>query len=243
MMLMSGLGLLAAAIPLPSAQAEAPYLFQDDFDGPAGGSAPNPANWSIQNWQDDVWPPVESQYRDDRRNVFFLDGNSNLVLLATHEDDQFFSGKVRGNWRVPMGHTWEARAKLDCLTSGAWPAYWAVNEDPLPDGEVDIFEFYGNRSWAPGTTVHAASNGKTWESKSIAGLVDGAWHTWRMRWDADGFKFWRDYVDGAKPYFTVPPKPIPVHGNPPLTCAGRSTTPRLLDGADVHIGGRRARRR
>jgi hypothetical protein len=164
MMLMSGLGLLAATIPLPNAMAgpsphpDAPpggapaYLFQDDFDGPAG-SAPNPGNWTIQNWQDDVWPPVESQYRDDRRNVF-LDGNSNLVLLATREDDQYFSGKVRGNWRVPMGYTWEARAKLDCLTSGAWPAYWAVNEDPLPDGEVDIFEFYGNRTWAPGTTRH-----------------------------------------------------------------------------------------
>ena len=35
-----------------------------------------------------------------------------------------------------------------------------------------------------------------------------------MRWDEDGFKFWRDYVDGAKPYFSVPPKPIQVHGNP-----------------------------
>ena len=34
-----------------------------------------------------------------------------------------------------------------------------------------------------------------------------------MRWDDDGFKFWRDYVDGANPYFCVPPKPIPVHGN------------------------------
>ncbi|MCB0945991.1 MAG: family 16 glycosylhydrolase, partial [Mycobacterium sp.] len=101
-----------------------------------------------------------------------------------------------------------------CLVPGAWPAFWAVNEDPLPDGEVDIMEFYGNLNWPPGTTVHAASNGKTWESKSIAGLVDGAWHNWRMRWDENGFKFWRDYVDGAKPYFTVPPKPIPVHGNP-----------------------------
>ena len=28
--------------------------------------------------------------------------------------------------------------------------------------------------WPPGTTVHAASNGKTWEGKSIPGLVDGA---------------------------------------------------------------------
>jgi hypothetical protein len=89
-----------------------------------------------------------------------------------------------------------------------------VNEDPVPDGEVDIFEWYGNGSWPPGTTVHAASNGKTWEGRSIPGLVDGGWHNWRMRWDVDGFKFWRDYVDGAKPYFSVPPKPIQVHGRP-----------------------------
>lgn len=164
MMLISGLGLLAAAIPPSPAGAAPPggYLYVDEFDGPAG-SAPDPANWTVQNWQDDTWPPVASQYRDDRQNVF-VDGNSNLVIRATKDEDTFFSGKVRGNWRVPMGHTWEARIKLDCLTSGAWPAFWAVNEDPLPDGEVDIMEFYGNLSWPPGTTVHAASNGKTWRA-------------------------------------------------------------------------------
>ena len=116
MMLMAGMGVLAAAIPAPNAQAEpldpvhrpsrpthrrctapppdappapppaatATLLFQDEFDGPLG-AAPDPAKWTVQNWQDDVWPPVMGQYRDDRRNVF-LDGNSNLVLLATQED-------------------------------------------------------------------------------------------------------------------------------------------------------------
>ena len=73
-----------------------------------------------------------------------------------------------------INQTWEARIKLDCLFPGLWPSFWGVNEDPLPDGEVDIFEWYGNGQWAPGTTVHAASNGKTWEGKSIPGLVDGA---------------------------------------------------------------------
>jgi hypothetical protein len=235
MMLMTGIGLLAAAIPVPMAGAApgrpdgpvspvppptAPpprnettaYIFQDEFDGPSG-SGPDPAKWTVQSWQDDVFPPVAGQYRDDRRNVF-LDGNSNLVLLATQEFNNYYTGKLRGNWRGPIGTTWEARIKLDCLTPGLWPSFWAVNEDPLPDGEVDFFEWYGNGSWPAGTTVHAASNGKTWEGKSIPQLVDGAWHTWRMRWDQDGFKFWRDYVDGAKPYFSVPAKPIPVHGNP-----------------------------
>lgn len=231
MMLMSGLGLLAAAATMPTPKAQAApadfvpppaappdaaqgaYLFQDEFDGPMG-SGPNPANWTVQSWQDDVYPPVEALYRDDRRNVF-QDGNSNLVLLATRDfNGQLYSGKLRGNWRGMINTTWEARIKLDCLTTGAWPAFWAVNEDPLPDGEVDVFEWYGNGNWAPGTTVHAASNGKTWEGKSIPGMVDGAWHTWRMRWDQDGFKFWRDYVEGAQPYFSVPPKPIQVSGRP-----------------------------
>jgi len=230
MMLMAGMGLLAATIPLPEARAvpsdrvappAAPppsgqtgaYIFQDEFDGPAG-APPDYSKWTVQSWQDDVWPPVDAVYRDDRRNVF-QDGNSNLVLLANRDfDGQLYSGKLRGNWRGLINTTWEARIKLDCLTPGAWPSFWAVNEDPLPDGEVDIFEWYGNGDWAPGTTVHAASNGKTWEGRSIPGLVDGGWHTWRMRWDEDGFKFWRDYVDGAAPYFSVPPKPIQVHGRP-----------------------------
>ena len=98
------------------------------------------------------------------RNVF-LDGNSNLVLQASQENGEYFSGKLRGNWRGSIGTTWEARIKLDCLFPGLWPSFWTVNEDPQPDGEVDLFEWYGNGAWAPGTTVHAASNGKTWEGQ------------------------------------------------------------------------------
>jgi hypothetical protein len=229
MMMMTGLGFLAATIPAAQAQASprdrvplpaqppsgdpgGGYIFQDEFDGPAG-SKPDPAKWVVQTWQDDVWPPVLGIYRDDRRNVF-VDGNSNLVLLATNEAGTYYGGKLRGIWRGMINQTWEARIKLDCLTPGAWPAFWAVNEDPLPDGEVDVFEWYGNDKWAPGTTVHAASNGKTWEGRSIPGLVDGGWHTWRMHWGEDGFTFWRDYVDGAEPYFHVPPNKIQVSGRP-----------------------------
>ena len=226
MLLRTGLGMLAAAAAIPVPQALAnpshpappeapsagpggPYIFSDEFDGPAG-SGPDPGKWTVQTWQDDVFPPVEGIYRDDRRNVF-LDGNSNLVLSATREGDTYYSGKLRGNFRSMINQTWEARIKLDCLFPGLWSAFWGVNEDPLPDGEVDVFEWYGNGSWPPGTTVHAASNGKTWEGKSIPGLVDGGWHTWRMHWGEDGFQFARD---GA-PYFSVPNKPIHVHGGAP----------------------------
>jgi hypothetical protein len=229
MMMMTGLAALAAAVPVgtanaspvgripapaqpPDSAATGGYLFVDEFDGPAG-SAPDPGKWFIQNFDDDVNPPMAGHYRDDRRNVF-VDGNSNLVLCATQEGSEYFSGKVLSNFRGQINTTWEARIKLDCMFPGLWPAYWLLNQDPLPDGEVDIMEFYGNMSWPPGTTVHAASNGKTWEGRSIPELVDPGWHTWRVHWGEDGFKFWRDYTDGAKPYFSVPAKPIQVHGRP-----------------------------
>lgn len=226
MILMAGIAALTAAIPVPEAGADvlappgpvpaptAPppaadtgsYLFQDDFDGPPG-SLPDPAKWTVVNWDEPVVPPILNHYRADPQNVS-LDGNSNLVLRATQEGPDYYSGKVQGNWKGLIGTTWEARIKFDCLTPGCWPAYWLLNEEPLPDGEVDIVEWYGNGAWPPGTTVHARSDGKTWSGKSIPGLVDGAWHTWRCQWDVAGFRFWRDYVGGAQPYLSVPAKPI-----------------------------------
>lgn len=227
MMMMTGLGVLGAAMTAPGAWAqpsaplpaqppggtvEGPFLFADEFDGPLGAS-PDRSKWIIQNWQDAVVPPILGLYRDDRRNVF-LDGNSNLVLCATKEGETYYSGRVHSTFKGLINTTWESRIKLDCMTPGNWPAYWLLNQEPLPDGEVDVMEFYGNGKWAPGTTVHAASNGKTWEGKSIPELVDNNWHTWRVYWGEDGFKFWRDYTDGADPYFVVKNDPIPIHKSP-----------------------------
>src|SRR5450631_751455 len=133
MLLSTGIGMLAAAaaIRVPEARAHpsppaAPsaggaggnYIFQDEFDGPAG-SGPDPAKWTPQTWQDDVFPPVDGIYRDDRQNVF-QDGNSSLVLRATRDFGGYYTGKLRGNWRGMINTTWEARIKLDCLTTGLW---------------------------------------------------------------------------------------------------------------------------
>ncbi|MBV8290638.1 MAG: 1,3-beta-glucanase, partial [Mycobacterium sp.] len=79
MLLTTGMGMLAAAaaVGVPEARANpthaappaapaagqaGPYLFQDEFDGPAG-QGPDPGKWTIQTWQDDVWPPVAGTYR------------------------------------------------------------------------------------------------------------------------------------------------------------------------------------
>ncbi len=217
MMLMTGFGVLATAVPLPQACAHprppsapaGPYIFHDEFDGPAG-SAPDSSKWAVAKARETIkdptyWERPENigQYRDDRRNVF-LDGNSNLVLRAAKDGPTYYSGKVQSLWRGGVGHTWEARIKLNCLTAGAWPAYWLGNDD---QGEIDVVEWYGNGNWPSATTVHAKANGGEWKTHNVA--VDSGWHTWRTQWDDAGIRFWKDYVDGAQPYFDVPASSLP----------------------------------
>ena len=146
-------------------------------------------------------PENMGQYRNDRRNVF-LDGKSNLVIRATKENGKYFGGKLTGTWRGGIGLTWEARVKFDCLTLGCWPAWWLLNNDPVRGGEVDLVEWYGNGNWPSGTTVHARLDGTSFATQPFD--VDSAWHVWRCTWNDAGMYFWRDYVDGAEPYFTVP---------------------------------------
>ena len=100
-----------------------------------------------------------------------------------------------------IGHTWEARIRLACLTAGCWPAWWLLNDDPVHGGEVDLLEWYGNGTWGPGTTVHARLDRTASVTRGVD--VDGEWHRWRCQWDAAGIRFWQDYVDGAPPYFDV----------------------------------------
>ena len=70
MMLMTGIGMLAAAIPVPEAGAvpsrpdnpppntqPGNYIFQDEFDGPAG-SAPDRSKWVISNQRTPIRNPV-----------------------------------------------------------------------------------------------------------------------------------------------------------------------------------------
>lgn len=227
-MSLAGIAALAAAMPMPPAAAAprsprdrmplpaAPpggnYIFVDDFDGPAG-SAPDPGKWEIalerESMQDPTFwelPENVGQYRDDRRNVY-VDGKSNLVFHAAKDGKTYYSGKVFGKWRGGIGHIWEARIKLDCLTAGCWPAWYLANNSPVNGGEVDIMEWYGNGHWAAGTAVHAKLNGGEHVSHGIT--VDSGWHTWRVQWDDAGMRFWKDYVDGAQPYFDVPAKSLP----------------------------------
>jgi beta-glucanase (GH16 family) len=232
MMLMSGIGLLAAAaMPTAEAHADVPgtgrptpplappsagqpanFIFHDEFDGPAG-SRPDPSKWNIATHREYIkhpvfWDRMENmgQYRDDRDHVF-LDGNGNLVIRATRDGNgRYTSGKVNGTFWGGINTTWEARIKFNCLTLGCWPAWWLSNDHPVVGGEVDLAEWYGNGEWPSGTTVHARSDGTSFATNPYP--IDDGWHRWRVTWNDQGMSFWQDYVDGMPPYFEVPANSI-----------------------------------
>lgn len=203
----------APGAPAPAAANPGPaLLFADEFNGPAG-SAPDPAWWFVVPARENIKNPVfwdrpenMGQYRDDREHVF-MDGNGNLVIRATRGpgdtvNEKYASGKVVGLWRGGIGTTWEARIKLNCLTAGCWPAFWLLNDDPVRGGEFDLVEWYGNKDWPSGTTVHARLDGTSFATDPHP--VDGGWHTWRVTWDYTGLYFWQDYAPGMEPFFSVP---------------------------------------
>lgn len=223
LMLMMGFSVATAALPTATARADrirppaAPpdaqsqgFVFRDEFDGPAG-SAPDRSKWVIAQARERIKNPVfwdrpenMGEYRDSRTNVF-LDGNSNLVIRATREQKgdstKYFGAKLHGTYHGTIGHTFEARIKMNCLTDGCWPAWWLLNDNPERGGEIDLVEWYGNRDWPSGSTVHARLDGTSFDTLPMP--VDGNWHRWRCTWSEQGLYFWQDYVDGMEPYFTV----------------------------------------
>ncbi|WP_167858073.1 glycoside hydrolase family 16 protein [Mycobacterium sp. DL99] len=201
-----------APTPPAAASAQPTFLFQDEFNGPAG-SPPDPAWWHLVPEREMIKNPVEwdkpfnmGRYVTDTEHAF-QDGKGNLVIRATRGpgttiQEKYASAKVVGNWRGGIGTTWEARVKLNCLTDGAWPAFWLLNDDPVRGGEVDLVEWYGNRDWPSGSTVHARLDGESFATDPHP--IDSGWHTWRMSWTPTGMYFWKDYAPGMEPFFTVP---------------------------------------
>ena len=137
MMLMSGIGLLAAAIPLPQAGAspsrparpvpaapppssEPPaYIFQDEFDGPAG-AGPDPAKWTVWNWDVDVFPPLVGITATTAKTC-----SSTGTPISSSSPPKNAASTSAANSKptgeVPIDHTWEARIKFNCMTPVVGP--------------------------------------------------------------------------------------------------------------------------
>lgn len=99
-------------------------------------------------------------------------------------------------------------------------------------------EWYGNGQWPSGTTVHANPDGTAFETRPTA--VDGAWHNWRMTWNAGGMYFWEDSAEGMDPYFSVAATGIEDLRDPTHVAVQRR---RLHDVSGAESRGRRFGRR
>lgn len=181
------------------------FLFADGFNGPAG-SAPDPAKWSfVTGTQNEISPGTVGTYTDQERNCF-VDGYSHLVIRA-QSDHSSARLTTQGNFSHQYG-SWEARLKF-AGQPGCWPAWWCVGANYPADGEIDMWEVYGNGKWPPDTTVWTPDgSGNLVDNKSVnvPAMSDGKWHTWQMDWVKDaGFTFFQD----DQKYFSVAPSDLP----------------------------------
>ncbi len=128
------------------------YLFQDDFDGPAGAK-PDPAKWDAKTYQ----AGDNAAYWNGMTNAS-LDGNGNLDIHAVKDStgkwtSAFLSGKV--SYAGP--HLIEARAKV-AAGNGPWSG--PVWEWDYPYGaqgtENDVCEQLGAEPSQYHTTLHSA---------------------------------------------------------------------------------------
>ena len=186
------------------------YLFQDEFDGPAG-SGPDPSKWGFDTGAPGAFGNNELEtYTSDLANCF-VDGKSILHIRALNpRKGKYTSARITTQDKFShYGRTWEARIKWP-TQAGFWPAWWFMgNNSPSnwPNcGEIDMFEVYGVPGWSPQSTVwkpNAAGTAMA-SSQSQDFTNDGNWHTWRFFYDEPGSGNLVFHKDGAL-YWTVTP--------------------------------------
>ena len=181
------------------------YLFNDDFNGPAG-SPPDPRRWSFDTGK---WPYNNEMeiYTNSETNCF-QDGDSNLVIRAVRSrglgHEAFTSARIHTMRKFELTDGFfEARIRIE-RKAGTWPAFWMMGDNKAGwpwCGEIDIMESYGYLDWAPDSSVHTADypdgSGNYTDairSTDIPGGVDGQYHSYKMHHDAltGDIEFYKD---------------------------------------------------
>jgi beta-glucanase (GH16 family) len=178
-------------------------VWEDTFDGPEG-SAPDPANWSIETGRgpnDDGWGNQELQVYTDRPDNVDLDGNGFLRIRARREGDGWTSARIKTQQKQSFTYgRIEARVNLP-EGQGLWPAFWTLGEDitdvPWPGcGEIDILEVRGQEPDIIFGTIHgpgyAGADSVGAAYKRQEGPFTGEFHVVAVEWDPQHIAWYLD---------------------------------------------------
>jgi beta-glucanase (GH16 family) len=218
------------AVPITATTAPRRLLFDDEFDGSAGG-LPSGSAWDPQEGAG--WGTGQLQSYTARTANVKLDGAGNLALTARKESYRGDDGQAvgytsarlqtKGRFSFTYGRV-ESRIKVPSGT-GLWPAFWMLGDDIYTkgwpeSGEIDVMETIGSLPKELNGTVHAPLgawsgssevDGTEWTHGEIytnPSSLSDAYHVYAAEWKPESIDF---SVDG-KVYFTISKGQMPAGG-------------------------------
>jgi beta-glucanase (GH16 family) len=218
------------AVPITATTAPRRLLFDDEFDGSAGG-LPSGSAWDPQEGAG--WGTGQLQSYTARTANVKLDGAGNLALTARKESYRGDDGQAVGytsarlqtkdRFSFTYGRV-EARIKVPS-GAGLWPAFWMLGDDIYTKGwpeagEIDVMETIGSLPKELNGTVHAPlgawsgsadADGTEWTHGEIytnASSLSDAYHVYAAEWKPEAIDF---SIDG-KVYFTISKAQMPGGG-------------------------------
>ncbi|KOS05176.1 laminarinase [Flavobacterium akiainvivens] len=199
----------------PSATPDPEYnnlIWADEFDV---DGAPNAANWTLEEGNNNGWGNQELQHYTQSGNAA-VSGGILTITANKNQDGIYNSARMisRNKFDFTYGRV-EIRAKLP-TELGSWPALWMLGSNyttnPWPGcGEIDIMEYAANVS--PTTisgTLHYPGNFGGSANTGSTQLADPSeWHTYTLIWSPEVIKWYIDdnpafktFVNSnAHPYF------------------------------------------
>lgn len=175
-------------------------IFEDNF---SAGTDIN-TNWTRTNRAD--YNSAKCKYKPWKNSIQTFDGKSCLRLEATDHGSEYRSGHVKSRKSFHPGWNEEIHIKTSIKliakkgttyksfdqTTGAWPAFWTVQENGWPTrGEIDIMEAYSHGDYDTfasnmfyGTEVGKNLLERTAEREwhNFNSNSNNGWHTYEMFW-------------------------------------------------------------
>jgi beta-glucanase (GH16 family) len=184
-------------------QREWELAWSDEFNGAAGTSVDN-TKWAFdigRGPNNDGWGNQELQTYTNSTDNVRLDGNGNLLIIATGGGGSFNSGRIKTQGKFSQAYgRFEARIQTP-TGPGLWPAFWMLGDNITtvnwPQcGEIDIMEQKGHESHILHGSIHgpgySGGNSITRDFALSNGRFNLNFHVYAVELGADFIDFFVD---------------------------------------------------